>query len=445
MHWIKKMTAMQALALGFALIILAGAGLLMLPVANRGGDSLSFLDALFTATSATCVTGLVVVDTYQQFTAFGQLIIMLLIQIGGLGFMTIAVLFAMILKKRIGLKERAYLKEMGTSLQLAGIVRMTRQILIGTAVIELTGAVLLAFRFVPQLGWRTGIWYSIFHSVSAFCNAGFDLMGRFSPCSSLVDYQSDWLVLGTIMTLIVVGGIGFVVWNDILEKKWHVTRYKMHTKIMLTGTAVLIVGFAALLYVLEADASMAGMSYSDRILTALFHSISPRTAGFNSVELASMSDGGSMITMLAMMVGAGPGSTAGGIKVSTFAVLILALAADIRKTEDINVYGRRLEPGAVRRACAATALYLFLVLVGVLVILAVDAFPLHDVLFECLSAMGTVGLTRGITGSLEPVSRLVLISLMYAGRVGSLSIVMAFVERKQGSALRKPIEKIIIG
>lgn len=441
----KGPTALQSLAIGFAIIILVGTLLLMLPASNRDGQSIPFDSALFTATSATCVTGLIVYDTWTQFSMLGQAIILLLIQIGGLGFMTIAVLFAIILKKRIGLKERAYLKETVNSMQLAGVVRLSKRILIGTAIIELIGAALLSIRFIPQFGFGHGLWLSVFHAVSAFCNAGFDILGSTGAFSSLTGYVHDWLVCSTVMLLIIIGGIGFVVWDDLVEKKHHFAKYKLHTKVMLISTAVMIVGCAALLFFLERNNTMKDFTFSERILASLFHSVSPRTAGFESISCGQLTDGSSLVTMFAMLIGAGPGSTAGGLKISTLVVLILAVISELRKSKDMEIFGRRLENNAVHRAASSLAIFLGMILVGCLVLVANQNLSLHDALFECISAVGTVGLTRGITTQTTLISRLVLVTLMYAGRIGSLSIAIAFVDRRTTPHLRKPVDKIIVG
>ncbi|MEG2709873.1 MAG: potassium transporter TrkG [Clostridia bacterium] len=437
--------ALQTLALGFALIIVCGALILMLPVSNKGGGTISFLDALFTATSATCVTGLIVFDTYTQFTGFGQLVIILLIQTGGLGFMTVAVMFAMVLKKRIGLKERSFLMEAVSSLQLGGVVRFARHILIGTAAIELTGALLLSIRFVPQFGWAQGIWFSVFHAISAFCNAGFDLIGVIEPYTSLTPYAADALVNLVIMGLIVVGGIGFIVWEDVSSKKFKLREYKLHTKIVLISTVILTLGSAIAFLLLEKDGVFAGMGPGERVLAALFQAVTPRTAGFNTVDTGKLTEASAFLTTLNMLVGASPGSTAGGVKITTVAVLVLAAVNYARRREDVNLFGRRLEDGVVKRACCASTMYLACALTGSFILMVQQGVSLTDASFEAFSALGTVGMTRGITRSLTPVSKSAVALLMYIGRVGSLSVAMAFVERSRAKSLRNPAEKIVIG
>ena len=440
-----RMNALQTLALGFGVIILLGTLLLSLPVSNRSGEFFPFVDALFTAASATCVTGLVVVDTYVNFTFFGQLVILLLIQIGGLGFMTIAVMFAMLLRRRIGLKERSNLKEAINSIQLGGVVRLTKRILIGTGLLETLGAILLAIRFIPRFGILQGIWFAIFHSVSAFCNAGFDLMGAIAPYASLTPFVSDALVNLVVIVLIVLGGLGFIVWNDVIEHKWHISKYLLHTKIMLRATLGIIVVSAGLFLAFEWNGGFAGMEVGDKILAALFCAVTPRTAGFNTVDVRTLSQAGSLLTMSLMIIGAGPGSTAGGIKLTTFVVMILTTISYIRGREDINVANRRLESETIRKSFSFGGLYASFAFLGALSLLALENFPFHDTIFEVLSAIGTVGLSRGITAALSGISKGILVSLMYVGRVGSLSVAMAFIEQKQARGLRNPVEKIIIG
>lgn len=441
-----KVNSIQIIALGFAATILAGALLLSLPAANRNGAAIAFTDALFTATSATCVTGLVVYDTYTHFTLFGQIVIICLIQIGGLGFMTVATLFFMVMRRKIGLAERGLLAESVSAFQIGGVVRLIRRVLIGTALFEGTGAILLAIRFCPQMGAATGVYYAIFHSVSAFCNAGFDLMGRFSPYTSLVPYQSDVLVNLVIMALIVIGGLGFVVWNDVAEHGWRYGRYHLHTKIVLLSTFLLIVAGAALFYILEKGNTLAGMPPAGKLLASLFQSITPRTAGFNTVDMAALTEGGSALTMLLMLIGASPGSTGGGVKTTTIAVILLATISYIRNTDDINVFHRRLESGVLKRAYCSATIYVALSVLGIFLILATQNLPMKDVTFETLSAIGTVGLSTGITRELGTFSRIVITLLMYSGRVGSLTLAMAILERmSKKTSFRNPEERVIIG
>ena len=442
--WKIRISPIQMIALGFAGILFIGALLLSLPAASRDGVALPFFDAFFTSTSATCVTGLVVFDTYTQFSLFGQLVILCLIQIGGLGFMTATALFLMIAGRKIGLSERSVLAESVSAFQIGGIVRLIRRIMICTAIFEGVGATLLSIRFCPQMGISTGIYYAIFHSVSAFCNAGFDLMGSFAPYTSLVPYQSDVIINLTVMFLIVVGGLGFVVWDDIIEHRLRYRHYRLHTKIVLTSTAILIAGGAILFYVLERDNALAEMGPVGQLLASLFHSITPRTAGFNTVETNALTEGGTVLSMLLMMIGASPGSTGGGIKTTTVAVILLTAIAYIRNSEDINIFERRLDKYALRRACCVITLYITLSVLGIFLLITAQELPVKDAAFEVMSAIGTVGLSTGVTRELNVLSRIVIIILMYSGRVGSLTLIMAVMKREE-PRFRNPEERIVIG
>ena len=440
----RRWSATQILTVGFAGMILIGALLLSLPIASRNGIGIPFFNALFTSTSASCVTGLVVYDTWTQFSFMGQLVILLLIQIGGLGFMAIAILFSLAVGRRIGLRERSLLMETVSALQLGGVVRLVRRTLIGTAMMEGIGAVLLAFRFVPRYGFWRGCWFSVFHSVSAFCNAGFDLMGINMPFSSLTNYFDDPLVVLTISALIVIGGIGFVVWNDLVESKFRIKKFNLHTRAVLSATLALILGGMLLFLILEENGVMAGMNLKQRVLTALFQSVTPRTAGFNTVDIASLSDGSKFITMLFMFIGAAPGGTGGGVKITTLVVVTAAVVAFIKNQDDISIWKFRLERDTLFRAFCGMVSYLALAVCGVLVLCA-QGSTLTSSAFECLSAIGTVGLTTGITPTLPVLSRLILIILMYAGRLGSLTVFLAVSAASSRRKLKDPVGKIIVG
>jgi len=440
----KKPSAAQVMAFGFAAIILLGGLLLMLPVCNRSGQSIPFLNALFTSTSATCVTGLVVYDTYTQFTFWGQLVILLLIEIGGLGFMTVALLFSMALGRRIGLKERSLLAETVSAMQIGGVVRLLRHVLLGTLFFEGAGAALLSFRFIPEFGLARGIWYGVFHAVSAFCNAGFDLMGVRAPFSSLTGYAGDPLVILTIASLIIIGGLGFIVWDDLRACGRHWRRYALHTKVVLACTGALILGGTLLMLLLEHGASLAGLRDGKRLLAAFFQAVTPRTAGFNSVDLTRLGHGGRLLITLLMFVGASPGSTAGGVKTTTLAVVLASLSSYLHGRRDVNLFHYQIEPQVVRRAYCSMTLYTLLILGGSFVLTAQGAAAERAV-FETVSAIGTVGLSLGLTPFLPALSRLALILLMYAGRVGSLSVFMAVTEARQPDILQNPVGKITIG
>lgn len=440
-----KLSHMNLLMIGFFLIILLGAFCLMTPFATRSAEGMPFLDALFTATSATCVTGLIIADTYQNWTLFGQLVIISLIQIGGLGFMTIGVYIAVILKKRIGLTEREALHESVNTIEVAGVVRLTKRIIQGTIVIEGIGAILLSIRFVPQFGLIRGVYFGVFHSISAFCNAGFDLMGINQEYSSFMAYEGDILVNVTIMLLIIIGGIGFIVWDDIYRHKWHFKKYLLHTKIVLTVTIILIFGGAALFYIIENNFLFEGMTVTEKVLGSLFSSVTARTAGFNTVDTAGLSSGSKLLTILLMFIGGSSGSTAGGIKTTAIAVIFCFAWSMIRRTQGINIFGRRLDDDAIKKANAVIVINASLALAATMVIFCSQVLPFEDVLLETFSAIGTVGMSTGITRELTAVSKVAVILLMYFGRVGSLSFAIAFAQKKIVAPVQQPVEKIVVG
>lgn len=440
-----KMSHVQIIALGFFLIIMSGTILLMLPVSTKNGQGATFLEALFTATSASCVTGLVVQDTSLYWSGFGQAVILTMIQIGGLGFMTIATMFFMFLRKRVHLRGRELLSESISVNQVGGIMRLAKKILMGTFLIEGIGAVLLMLRFVPLYG-RQGIWMSIFHSVSAFCNGGFDLMGQHTGAfSSLTGFASDWLVNVVIMVLIIVGGIGFIVWDDVLTHKFKIKRYHLHSKIVLFMTTVLIFGGAAVFFIVERNATGAGLSIGDQILAALFDSVTARTAGFNTVDTAALSDAGKLLTIALMFIGGSPGSTAGGVKTTTIMVLMLYSFSYMRKDRSTSVFGRSLEEDALRKASAVFFTNLMLALGVTIIISSIQSLPMLDLMFETFSAIGTVGMSTGLTRELNDISRVLIIFLMYCGRVGSLSFANALAGRRKTVPVKDAVEKITIG
>ncbi len=441
---IRQWSTMRIIAVGFAFIILMGGLLLCLPVASRDGGAIPFTNALFTSASATCVTGLVVYDTWSQFSVFGQAVILLLIQIGGLGFMTIAILFSLVVGRRIGLRERSLLAEAVSATQVGGVIRLVRRMLFGTALFEGVGAVLLAFRFVPLFGFGRGVWFAVFHSVSAFCNAGFDLMGAHTPSSSLTYFYNDPLVVLTVATLIIAGGIGFVVWNDLVDNRFCPGRLRLHTRAVLISTLGLLLAGTLLFLLLEHDGAFSGMNMPERVLSAFFQSVTPRTAGFNTVDMAALSDGGKLVTMLLMFIGAAPGGTGGGIKVTTLVVVAATVYASLQNREDVSIWHFRLEAETLRRAFCGIAVYTAMAFCGILV-LCTQGQPLADATFECFSAIGTVGLSTGITPVLPTLSRLAIMLLMFAGRVGSLTVFLAVARSNRSGKLRNPIGRVIVG
>lgn len=439
-----KLSPNRIIALGFLAIILAGALLLMLPFANRSGHGLSFLDSVFTATSATCVTGLVVADTWTQFNLLGQVILLLLIQVGGLGYMTMMLQASLLMGRKLGLRQRSLMMESVSAQRLSDVRALLRYILWGTAAIEGAGAALLSVRFIPELGLARGVWYSIFHSVSAFCNAGFDLMGFREPYSSLTHYVYDPLVNLTACALVLLGGLGFLVWRDVWENGFHFRRYSLHSKLILSASAVLTLGGMVLFWWAERDNTLAGMTVGRQALVSLFQAVSPRTAGFNTVDLGALTSGGGLLTIVLMFIGAGPGSTGGGVKITTVMVCLLTLHNYIRGRREVGAFNRRLDEEQIRRAAAAVTLYMTLAMSGGFLLLAIQPFPLQDALFEVFSAMSTVGLSTGITRDLIPVNRLILIIMMFCGRIGSLSMFMALAEHPQ-PRVKDPVEQITLG
>lgn len=441
----SKLTQTQMIVVGFMLIIMTGSLLLMLPWASRSHEVTPFLDTLFTATSASCVTGLVVVDTWSHWSMFGQVIILILIQVGGMGFMTLGVFMAILLRRRIGLKTRGVLQESINSLQIGGIVKLAKKIIQGTVFFESVGALILMYRFIPKVGMARGIWYGIFHSVSAFCNAGFDLMGYMEPYESLCGYAGDWLVNLTIMSLIVIGGIGFFVWDDIATKKLKVHRYTLHTKLVLMTTLALIIGGALFFFFTEQSNVLRNMPFAERIWASFFQSVTARTAGFNTVDTGALTEGSKFVTILLMFVGGSPGSTAGGIKTTTLIVLLVCVRSNMRQEKGYNILDRRLDEEVVRKACTVMCTNLLLMLTATIVMLVLQPFALTDVLFETASAIGTVGMTTGITRSICSISKAVLIFLMYCGRIGSLTFALSLRGNKHEPAVKQPVEQVMIG
>ena len=436
----RRLSSAQIILSGFALVILAGALVLMLPVSSNGRTWTPFLDCLFTSTSAVCVTGLIVYDTATHWSVFGQAVILLLIQIGGMGVVTVAAAIAMASGKRISLMQRSTMQDAISAHHVGGIVKFTGFILKGIFFIELLGATVLMAVFVPEYGLK-GIWLGIFHSISAFCNAGFDLMGTNSPYSSLTAYADHAVVNITIMLLIVIGGIGFLTWQDIRENGLHIRRYRMQSKVILASTGVLLLVPALYFFFFEFSAEPMGR----RILLSAFQSVTPRTAGFNTADLTALSETGQTITIGLMLIGGSPGSTAGGMKTTTIAVLLACTVAVFRKRENGRFFGRRIADETVKNAIAVLLMYLVLFLLGGMVISRMENLPMLTCLFETASAIGTVGLTLGITPTLHTVSRLILIGLMFLGRVGGLTLIFATLSANKNTLSRLPLEKITVG
>ena len=440
-HKKNRFTSFQIIILGFIAVILIGALLLMLPVSSKTGIITPFNEALFTSTSAVCVTGLVVQDTATYWSWFGQGIILVLIQIGGLGVITIAVSFALLSGRKISLMQRSVMQEAISAPKVGGIVRLTGFILKGTFLVEFTAAFIMMPVFVKDFGAK-GIWMAIFHSISAFCNAGFDLMGTENvKYASLTSYISHPLINITIMLLIIIGGIGFLTWEDILKNKYRIKSYRMQTKVILT-TSLLLILFPAFFFFFR---DFADMPMQERIFSSLFQAVTPRTAGFNTADLTMMTEGGLGIVIALMLVGGAPGSTAGGMKTTTLAVLIANTLACFRRKEDAQMFGRRIENSTIKNAATIFMMYIVLFFGGAIVISAVEDLSFSTCLFETASAIGTVGLTLGITPGLGVISQIILMILMFLGRVGGLTLIYAALSGSGKKTSKLPQEKITVG
>lgn len=436
----------QMIIFGFILVNLMGCLLLMLPSSTVEKVGTSFSDALFTSTSAICVTGLVIHDTASYWSMQGQLIIMVLIQIGGMGVITAASAIAILSGRKIGLMQRSTMQESISATQVGGIVRLTGFILRAMLAIELLGAIFMAPVFCEEFGMKKGVWYAVFHSVSAFCNAGFDLMGVNQPFSSLTGFNGNTTINLAIMALIVIGGIGFLTWDDIWHHRLHFHKYRLQSKVILTVTILLILLPALYFYFYEfGRAEWTDLSEKERILASAFQSVTPRTAGFNTVDLNRMSEPSQLIIILLMLIGGSPGSTAGGFKTTTLAVLLLTSFAVFFRKEDVQCFGRRIPSETVKNAATILFLYMSLFLLGGVVISCVDQVPLMGALFETSSAIGTVGLSLGLTPQLSLFSHMLLILLMFWGRVGGLTLIFAVVSGHRFTKSKLPQEKITIG
>jgi len=436
-----RFTSFQLIMWGFMMVILTGAILLRLPIASNPGTEISFLDALFTATSATCVTGLVVADTARTWTFFGQLVILTLIQIGGMGIVTVAIILFALSGKKIGLRQRSIMQESISAPSIGGIVKMAGFIVKGMLLFEFLGAYLMMPVMIRDFGSIKGFWYAIFHSISAFCNAGFDLMGMDVPYSSLTAYVDDPLINITIMSLIVIGGIGFFTWNDIYTHKLTFRTYSMQTKAILELTLALILIPALIFYMTEYRT----MPFKERVLASMFQSITPRTAGFNTTDYGSFSDKNILLTIVLMLTGGASGSTAGGFKVTTLAVILASAHSIFFRSNDVVISGRRISEKTIRTALSIFMMYVVLFLGAAVCISSIDDLPLRECLFESASAIGTVGLTMGITTKLSALSQLIIIVLMFLGRVGGLTVIFATTKDNYAVNGRKPEGNITIG
>ena len=439
-HWRRYLTSFQLIILGFAGVILLGALLLMLPVASASGAWTPFRESLFTSTSAVCVTGLVVFDSGSYWSVFGQGVILLLIQIGGLGVITVAALLAILSGRRIGLMQRSTIQEAVAAPKMGGIVRLTCFILKVTFLTELLGAAVMAPVFCRDFGPLRGLWMALFHSVSAFCNAGLDLMGIRGQYSSLTTYAADPIISITVMALIITGGIGFLTWDDVRTHGIHLKRYRMQSKVILLSSTLLILIPAGWLY-LEFD----GMPAGQRVLSALFQAVTPRTAGFNTADLTALTQAAQFLIIILMLIGGSPGSTAGGMKTTTFAALLGCASAVFRRRDSVHFFGRRISQEAVSTATTLAVLYVGLSALGAMTISALENLPILTCLFETASAIATVGLTLGITPTLGTASRCILIALMYLGRVGGLTFIYAATSGRKVQMGRLPLDKFTVG
>lgn len=434
------LTSFQIIILGFLAVILLGTLLLMMPFSSRGGIATPFMDALFTSVSAVCVTGLVVYDTASYWSGLGQFIIMLLIQIGGMGIITVVASFSMISGRRISLMQRSTIQEAVAAPKVGGIVRLTGFIVKITLIIELLGAAIMAPVFCRDFG-SIGLWMALFHSVSAFCNAGFDIMGKAGPFSSLTGYASDPLINLTVIFLIIIGGIGFLTWDDIRENGIHLRRYRMQSKVILCTTLILLLIPSVYFFFFE----FTDFDLAKRVLSSVFQSATTRTAGFNTVDFTAISEPGQYIIIFLMLIGGSPGSTAGGMKTTTAAVLFGTAVSTFLRREHICFFGRRIGDNVVKNAATILIMYLVMFFSAGLVISTVEGLPMLVCLFETASAMGTAGLSLGITVGLKTVSKIILIILMFTGRVGGLTVIFATLIETRKNISKFPQERITVG
>jgi len=442
-----RLSPARVIVLSFLALILLGTTLLMLPVASVNQGSPPLKTALFTAVSATCVTGLVVQDTAQYWSGFGQGVILFLIQVGGMGVVTVSVVMMALAGKKIGLRQRWIMQQSISAPQVGGIVKMTGMIIKTSILVEAVGAAALAFVLCPEFGFFKGLWYAVFHSVSAFCNAGFDLMGVHGiPFSSLTAYRANSLLSTVIVLLILTGGIGFMTWKDFGEHGFRIKKYSLQSKLVLSTSAVLIFGGFLFMFFYEFGLPQWDqMGLGERFTAALFQTVTPRTAGFNTVELANLSPGGKMIMLMLMLIGGAPGSTAGGFKMTTIAVLILCISAAFRGEDHTESFGRTIPEKAVRNAAALFVLYLLMFIGAGVFIACYEGVALMDALFETGSAIATVGLSLGITPQLSTVSHIMLMLLMFFGRVGGLTLIYAVSKPQLPDGSRFPQEEVAIG
>ena len=446
----KNMPVVMLLSIGYFTTIILATILLMLPFASREGHT-SFIDAVLTATSATCVTGLIAFDTAAHWTLFGQIVIMVAIQIGGLGFMTIITLLFMVIKRNIGLYNRTVIMQSAGSYNISGTTKLIRRIILGTLSFETLGAILIYLSIKDTYTENTW-YYAIFHSISAFCNAGFDVFGAgsgFAPVS-LTPFSHNYGLLFTLMGLIIIGGSGFIVWSDVIDSRFKWSRFQVHTKIVVVANGILIAIPAILFFIFEftkvgTNAAFADMPFWDKIVNALFMSVSPRTAGFNSVDLNSMTASGQLLTVFLMLIGGNSGSTAGGVKVTTIVIIFATLVSSARGQENVVMFKRRINEKLIKQSLSLLIAYLIIILTATLIIGSYENYTLMEILFEVVSAIGTVGLSLGLTGTCAVATKIIIIILMYIGRLGALTLFDLLLKDTNDTIVEKPEGKVLVG
>lgn len=441
----RQLPGMQLIAIGFLIMITVGTIILMLPISSKTNEWTNFLTALFTATSASCVTGLVLCDTFTHWSLFGQIVLLILIQIGGLGFISFGVTVTLIVRGKLSLRTRTLIKDSVSTLDYDGAGKLVKLIMRGTLFVEGFGALLLSIRFIPEMGWVQGIYYGIFHSISAFCNAGFDLMGFRSPGSSMTHYVDDPLVNITLILLILIGGLGFIVWSDLYSKKLHVKKYMLQTKVVLVFTFILVFGGALLYYLLEKDNTLSELSITGKLCASFFGAVTPRTAGFNTVDSGALTEGGKLLSIILMFIGGCPGSTAGGVKLTTIIILFAYLISEFKSSSTVNLFHRSISYDVVRKASLVCFINLTLAISASLAIIGMQGFDMTDIFFEIFSAVSTVGMSAGLTSELNTVSCIIVIIIMYLGRIGSLSFALSFTDAKNRAYIADPTEDINVG
>ena len=441
----KSLSHIQIIALGYFLITLAGTLLLMLPFATQSGVSAPFGTAIFTSVSASCVTGLILENTVTYWSVFGQIVILALIQLGGLGYMTIATVFYRLIIRKHGLREKVIMAESINTTRMNNFSSLIKKIFLGSIIIEFTGAVLLSIRFISIFGWAKGIYYGVFHSISAFCNAGFDLLGSPTPFNSLTSFNNDPLVILVISALVIIGGLGFLVWDDISLKRFRFKKLNLHSKIVLTVSAVLLGLGTLLFFIFENNKLFSDMSFSSKLLNSFFSAVTPRTAGFNTVDIASLSEASKLLTVILMFIGGSSGSTAGGIKTTSLFVIFAFIASKVRGRDSISAFNKSIKDEFLHKALLVSTINMSLALTGTFIIAAVEPASLSNIFVETFSAISTVGLTAGLTSSLGVVSQIVLMILMFCGRVGSVSFAAALFEKRNPAPITYPAESITVG